>query len=267
MVNDPRFRKRVPPVEGYRVPGVDSGVPAVELPAERASFELSGSPSDFGRLSALLLEAISNREIDSTGITFEDLEEISIRRPGMIAAIDGYALTLDEVIIRAARQEDPSRQLVQSVNQRLVDLVNQDPKSLLEIPGHLFEDLFADVLSDLGFDSLSLRVMTNLGEADILGFTRDILGQRIGYIFELKQLGRSGRRVELSEITRLYGLRDGLRQRLGISQGVFVTTTDFTAPAKQAGEIYDLNLKNYENLVQWVRSCYSVSAFKGSIGQ
>jgi hypothetical protein len=95
-------------------------------------------------------------------------------------------------------------------------------------------------------------VQTELGEVDILGFSRDLLSTKIGYVFELKQLGVSGSPVELNAVTRLYGLRHGLRERLGISQGVFVTTTDYTRPAAEAGSIYGLSLKAHADLKSWL---------------
>jgi restriction endonuclease Mrr len=119
--------------------------------------------------------------------------------------------------------------------------------------GHAFEDLLAEILASLGFEDLSLRVQTVAGEVDILGFSEDRLGSRIGYIFELKQFGLSERPVSLDAITRLNGLRDGLKNKLGITEGVFVTTTHYTQPSKQAAAFHQIALKQYEHLVEWLR--------------
>lgn len=135
---------------------------------------------------------------------------------------------------------------------RLLQILKAQPELTRALPGKIFEELVAEILAFLGFSDISLRVMTDLGEIDILGFTKDHFGSRVAYLFELKQFGQSGRPVELREITRLYGLRESLRQRLGLTQGAFVTTTSYTSAATEAGEIHGLSLKNYDHLVDWL---------------
>ncbi|TMC24653.1 MAG: restriction endonuclease, partial [Chloroflexi bacterium] len=211
MVNDPRFRRKVPLVEGRTGPRAEVRSLSIDL-RDLGSHPLA--PLVSGALG--LVAAIATGDMLALPLAL-----LELRHPGFT---DSH---LDEKINQAIRQESEApRRLISTVNRKPFDLVDQDPIALRKLPGHLFEDLFADVLKDLGFDDVAMRVSTEIGEVDILGFTRDILGHRIGYVFELKQLGESMRSVVLSEVTRLYGLREGLRQPLGISQGVFVTTTD-----------------------------------------
>ena len=142
---------------------------------------------------------------------------------------------------------------IQSIfDERLVALLKREPSLTRSLPGNIFEELIAEILAFLGFADISLRVQTDLGEVDILGFTKDHFGSRVAYLFELKQFGKSGRPVELREITRLFGLREGLRHRLGLTQGAFVTTTSYTKAAEEGAEVHGLSLKNYDNLVDWL---------------
>lgn len=154
--------------------------------------------------------------------------------------------------------QDSSRIVIEVFSEESINYLKKHPEHVRSLPGKIFEDLIAEILAWLGFEDISLRVQTELGEVDIFGFTRDLMGGRIAYIFELKQLGNSMRPVKLKEITRLYGLREGLRQRLGITQGVFVTTTDYTTRAKEAGEIHHLSLNTYEDLLRWLKE-YEIS--------
>ena len=137
-------------------------------------------------------------------------------------------------------------------DERLLRMLIAQPELTRALPGDIFEELVAEILAFLGFSDISLRVQTDLGEVDILGFTKDHFGSRVAYLFELKQFGKSGRSVELREITRLFGLRENLRYRLGLTQGAFVTTTSYTTAAKEAGEIHGLSLKSYDHLVDWL---------------
>jgi hypothetical protein len=177
-----------------------------------------------------------------------------------ISSNDLSELAKPERIDDSARQQASVDSIaVQSVfDARLVQLLKNQPELTRQLPGDVFEQLVAEILAFLGFQELSLRVQTELGEIDILGCTKDHFGTRVAYLFELKQFGVSGRPVELREITRLFGLREGLRHRLGLTQGVFVTTTSYTTAAKEAAELHRLNLKAHADLVDWL-SQYRVS--------
>lgn len=124
---------------------------------------------------------------------------------------------------------------------------------LLKISGHVFEKIIAEILASSGFDDISLNVMTEAGEVDIIGFSKDHLGGKIGYVFELRQTGLSKRKIELKEVTRLFGIRESLRQRLGIHQGIFVTTTDYTQKAHEFGNVWHLGLKNHNDVLEWIK--------------
>jgi restriction endonuclease Mrr len=156
------------------------------------------------------------------------------------------------------QSEAALRVVVHEVDRELMQFLKKKPAAVLQTSGHLFEKIIAEILASLGFSDITLNVKTEAGEVDIIGFSRDVLGVNIGYIFELKQLAESGRKVELHEITRLYGIREALKARLGIHQAIFVTTTDYTRPAFDFGEVHTLSLSAYENVIQWLED-YRVS--------
>jgi restriction endonuclease len=123
---------------------------------------------------------------------------------------------------------------------------------LKALDGHVFEDTIAEILASLRFGEIGVRVRTIAGEVDIIGFSRDVLGTKIGYVFELKQRAKSNRPISVSEVTRLYGIREGLREKLAISRGVFATTTTFTRNAREFGEIHQLSLSDFGALKSWI---------------
>ncbi len=257
MVNDPRFHRRVPPTEGARPVTVNTDDPGV--------FATSLS-SEYEALQRIFEDSLKARGLPDVEAYLEDLVEFdaALLLPGRARELlerPSEALrALPDLVEQQSRSDREA--LVVGISASLKDIVRTNPRILKELPGHVFENLFADALVDSGFHDVSLRARTDLGEVDILGFSRDLLGQQIGYIFELKQLGVSKRKVELREVTRLLGLRDGLRLQLGISQGVFVTTTSFTQPAIEAGAFYGLHLKDYEALLEWVARCYAIPGVK-----
>ena len=142
--------------------------------------------------------------------------------------------------------------IIQTFSEKVLKYIKSNPAVVRNLSGRDFENLIAEIIASLGFEDISLRVSTHLGEVDILCFSKDVLGSKIGYIFELKQRGESMKPVTLSEVTRLYGLKEGLNERLGISQGVFVTTTNYTSPSREAANIYSLTLKDYQDVLEWL---------------
>jgi restriction endonuclease Mrr len=177
-------------------------------------------------------------------------------------SLDDLLLLVPASVLPAEVEQSAAEQaalLTRSFSEELLRYIRQYPEAVLTLPGGVFEELIAELLAALGFEEINLRVRTDAGEADILGFSRDVLGYRVGYVFELKQHGRSANRVELREVTRLFGLRESLRLRLGVDRGVFVTTTSYTSPAKQFAEIHRISLKGYEDVLAWL-GAYSSSA-------
>ena len=246
MVDDPRFRRRALHWEGAKISvnTDDPGLFATVLTEENE------------RIFNLLTRAKEARGLDSG----DELTEVQdfLSKAGYRPETGQRDLEVERDPALDQDLERSGTELVHTVSASLSEIVAKDPTFLRRLTGHVFEDLFAGALIEIGFDEVVLRARTDLGEADILGFSTDLMGKKIGYIFELKQLGQSQKKVELREITRLLALRDGLLVSHGISQGVFVTTTSFTAPARNAGSLYGIHLQDYEELLDWVRSCYSL---------
>jgi len=189
-----------------------------------------------------LLQLLRQAERDSLS------RQLSLSLADLLAVTPASTL-LPEVTSAAAEH---AAVLTRRFSEDLVKHLQRHPETILSLPGDIFEELVAELLAGLGFEELNLRVRTDAGEADILGFSKDILGHRVGYLFELKQHGRSGRLVELREVTRLFGLRESLRLRLGVDQGIFVTTTSYTRPAKEFAAIHALSLKEFSDVESWL---------------
>lgn len=235
MVKDLRFSRR--PLGDIENARLAKALAAIQIAALRpSSFK---NRKGCRELDDLLHFAVKQLSGVTVPCQLSDLEDIT---GAAIVPLDAHE-----------KSQDSSRLIIEVFSLEAMTYLQKHPERVRSLSGHVFEDLMAEIITWLGFEEISLRVKTKLGEVDLFGFSRDLLGARIAYIFELKQLGNSMRPVELREVTRLYGIREGLRQRLGVTQGVFVTTTDYTQPAKEAGEIHHLALKNYGNLIEWLK--------------
>jgi methionyl aminopeptidase len=186
----------------------------------------------------------------------------AVTEDGSFASSAGHVIVLDDdgpiVLTQGPWEEEERRPLVESirtVSSELVQYTRYHPSALYHVDPHVFERLVGEILASWGF-SLEFNVRTVSGEVDILGFTRDVLGNRIGYVIECKRYARKNL-VGLSEVTRLHGIREDLRYRSRVQNALLVTTSDFTKPARRMAAERHLDLRNYEALLDWL-SAYKV---------
>jgi methionyl aminopeptidase len=147
-------------------------------------------------------------------------------------------------------ERPPLVSAVRSISEELMRYLARNPRALFELDGHVFERLVGEILASFGF-SLEFNVRTICGEIDIIGFTRDVLGNKLGYVVECKRYAER-RHVGVSEVTRLFGIREALRTSLGVDHGLLVTTSDFTPNARDMAQAWSMDLRNYESLRNWL---------------
>ena len=140
-----------------------------------------------------------------------------------------------------------------STNASLVERLRQQPQSVYELSPRKFEELVAELLSDLGY-MVELTPTSRDGGKDILAYLPTPHG-RVLCLVEVKRY-RQDRPVGVALIRQLYEtLIDA-----DASSAMLVTTSSFTAGAVefQQKHEYKLALRDYGNVVQWIQD-YGVS--------
>jgi hypothetical protein len=120
-------------------------------------------------------------------------------RHDIIARLDydlGNALiALDLSSFEAQRVSDfraSSPELVpveRDVDIEVMKFFQRSPEHVVEVPGHTFERIIAEILASHGFSDIQLNVRNAYGEMDIIAFDSTQSGRR-GYIIECKMLSK-----------------------------------------------------------------------------
>lgn len=134
----------------------------------------------------------------------------------------------------------------------MMRLLADNPKLLYQISDRDFERLIAEIFALKGFE-VELTAQTRDGGKDIIAFYRDQLGFRTKYIVECKRYAWNNP-VDISIVQRL----EGVRHSLDAHKGILATTSRFTQPAidwaKIERNVWNLELKAYSDILDWVKS-------------
>ena len=124
------------------------------------------------------------------------------------------------------------------------------PEKLHNLAPRKFEELIAEILKDLGFDT-ELTSATRDGGRDIYAYLRNQVTSFLMFV-ECKKWSAE-ERVGIEIVQRLYGVA----KVGGAHKSMIVTTSFFTLPAQQEHKkiAAEMELKDYENLKDWL-SCY-----------
>jgi len=129
MVNDSRFSKNVDGVaDRARLSQARIGV--------RSWVRAYQAESGWGLIRPLASEAIKELKGDRLSIEYSDFKPFA--RPPWVA--EGLG-------------DDGARHLITTFSDRIRELARKDPKILLSLSGHVFEELMADVLREKGLRS------------------------------------------------------------------------------------------------------------------
>ncbi len=170
---------------------------------------------------------------------------------------NGYA-TIDCLYERPLEQQAPVLEVIgPELSERLMQWLQRHPQDIRTLDPHLFEQVVAEILAERHFD-IDLNVRTVAGEVDIVAFSADRLGTRVGYVIECKRY--RAERVRLSAVVRLLGIKEELSRALGLDRALFVTTADFTQDARRLEQSrWDLSLRNYEAVAEWLHQYHASS--------
>lgn len=131
----------------------------------------------------------------------------------------------------------------------LVEKLRKQPQHVYEISPRKFEELLAELLTDMGWD-VELTKETRDGGKDILAYLNTDLGRMLCLV-EAKRY-RHDRKIGVGLVRSLYGsLCDH-----NASSAMIVTTSTFTSDAKEFQKKYEyqLSLRDFGDLNQWIHA-------------
>ncbi|HWL10219.1 MAG TPA: restriction endonuclease [Planctomicrobium sp.] len=151
-------------------------------------------------------------------------------------------------------QQTESGLVLPDTNPRLITVQNQLALDLKKCPDDLhkikprdFEELIAELLSDMGLE-VKLTPATSDGGRDILAFMHSGIGKHLCLV-EAKKY-REDRKVGIGLVRSLYGVLTDEHA----NSAMMVTTSSFTTPAQnfQKKYQYRLQLREYGDVVEWL---------------
>lgn len=139
--------------------------------------------------------------------------------------------------------------IISIVNDKLISLLAREPGYLYRLSPRAFEEVVAEIFARQGFE-VHLTKQTRDGGKDIIALYNK-LGISTKYIIECKRYTNKPIGIEL--VQRLAGVRHAL----SANKAILATTSRFTSPAmewaKQEANLWSLDLKDYEDIVNWLR--------------
>jgi hypothetical protein len=241
---------------------------ATSRPLDRVSLKKSL------RLKTIHLEPLSQEEL--TTLTFElfgnlltdqQIQQFIATTHANLAAINALYSLIDKYpfseILKMLEGklyglEDhiiaPQKKIIQIVapqiiatNDTLIHHLKREPEDLYKISPRKFEEVIADLLTDMGME-VELTQETRDGGKDILAYMNTEIGKLLCLV-EAKQHNKN-RPVGVSLVRTLFGTLVDHQA----TTGMLVTTSRFSQDAKtfQERHQYQLSLKDYGDVVSWL---------------
>jgi restriction system protein len=149
----------------------------------------------------------------------------------------------------------PETQIVASVTPKivsatdaLIEELKKQPDSIYDLSSRKFEELLAELLSDMGWE-VELTPATRDGGKDILAYLDTDVGKLLCLV-EAKKY-RHDRKIGVDLVRTLYGTMFDHQA----NSAMLVTTSSFTSDAHefQRRHEYQLALRDYGHIVQWIQ--------------
>jgi len=137
--------------------------------------------------------------------------------------------------------------LIVTANDALIEKLKRVPDDLYKISPRKFEEIIADLLSDMGME-VELTPQTRDGGKDILAYMKTELGKFLCLVEAKRYKGT--RPVDVSLVRSLFGTLVDHKA----TSGMLVTTSRFSKEAKafQENHKYQISLKDYGDVVSWL---------------
>jgi restriction system protein len=136
-----------------------------------------------------------------------------------------------------------------TTTENLLHQLKRQPDSIHELSPRKFEELIAELLNGMGH-RVELTPATRDGGKDILAYIDTAFGEMLCLV-EAKKYSAT-RPVGVELVRSLYGTLCDFQA----NSAMLVTTSRFTTDAQnfQSKHKYQLNLKNYSNIVEWIQN-------------
>lgn len=148
-------------------------------------------------------------------------------------------------------ESDRISKKVREATKILTGEIKRGPETLRNLSGKDVEKLLYEILTSLGIN-VQLNVHILGAEIDLLLLELNEHGRVEFTIIECKHRERSQKVIGISQIMRLYGLKEALKKDFSIKNALIVSTTGFSSNAKQFAKLYKLDLVNYQGFLDWV---------------
>lgn len=173
-----------------------------------------------------------------------------VRRLWQVAAeATGVPELLYEDLIRSTPPAEAGRIITISATSwdRIISALLNSPTDLRTLPPRRFEELIAELLARDGFD-VQLTPQTRDGGCDVFASHRHL---GLLYVVECKRWSERNP-IGVALVRALYGVVEHQRA----TAGLLVTTSRFSSTALEFAEPlrYRLSLKDYPQLVEWLRT-------------
>lgn len=147
-------------------------------------------------------------------------------------------------------KKNPPSELIQVVKTITVELLlylKKHPIELYSLKPRQFEELIAEILSSYGWE-VKLTPATKDGGYDLFAIMKDISGVTTSWIIECKKYGPENK-VGVDIVRALYGVKYDLK----VANAMLATTSYFTKGVEEFNASrYDLELRDYEGILEWV---------------
>jgi hypothetical protein len=145
------------------------------------------------------------------------------------------------------RDDQLFTRLTTDISLEIKQYLANHPEKLHNLTSRRFEELIADILKDLGFDT-ELTPATRDGGRDIYAYVKNAVTSFLMFV-ECKKWA-SDNKVGIDIVQRLYGAA----KVAGAHKSMIVTTSFFTAPAQQEQRkiATEMELKDYNELKTWL---------------
>lgn len=174
----------------------------------------------------------------------EDLSEKK-KYPDFVTAVINKIKLLQRLY-----QNRPTQIIIQEIKKLTIDIIHElkkYPNKIYDIPPRIFEELVAEILASYGWE-VHITQQTRDGGYDLFAITKDISGLSNSLIVECKRWSPDNK-VGIDIVERLFWVK----QKICASNALLATTSYFEKGVKNyKASRYDLELKDYEGILEWI---------------
>lgn len=141
------------------------------------------------------------------------------------------------------------------VNNELINFLKRNPKLLYKLDPQKFEELVAELLSDMGY-VVELTKRTRDGGVDIFATQKTGVGESL-LLVDCKRYAPH-KHIGVSVVRSLYGITEQFKATMGI----IATTSFFSKPAVEFKKQvkHRISLKDYKDIIAWLNN-YKLAKF------